>query len=462
MHRLPSSLAPTAPLLTSLSVLLATVSCGEPFAPSPPDVFLIVVDTLRADHLGCYGYERDTSPHIDRLAAEGVRFERAVSQAPWTTPSIGSLLTSRYPSEIGIHSERSVLSDDLVLLPEVLREHGYATAAVVSHHFCSSRWNFDQGFDTFDESNVKGHAAVTSEDVTRSALELVDEHPGGERPLFLWVHYFDPHFAYVGHDEHPFAGSPDYDGPVRDGLEYKYLFRMRGALAEEDMDELRRFYDSEIAHTDRWIGALFDGLRERGRWDDALVIFTADHGEEFLDHGGLGHSRTVFDEAVRVPLIVKRPGASGAGDVVARPVPLLDVFPTVLEHAGIESPPDVAGASLFAAAAGGPVVTETARKGGVRGLVADGYKLVHRVEEGTFVLYDLARDPGETRDVAAERPTLARRLRSMLEQWERATESRAAVEIELGVAELEALRQLGYAGADEDPEAQETEGTESQ
>jgi arylsulfatase A-like enzyme len=434
---------------TLLTLALAGLAgCGGGRS-APPNVLLVVVDTLRADHLGCYGYERDTSPHIDRLAAEGVRFEEAYSQAPWTTPSIGSLLTSRYASEIGIYDEKSVLSDDLVLLPEVLRDHGYRTGAVISHHFCSRQWNFDQGFESFDESNVLGHAAVTSESVTSKALEFVDASDG--RPFFLWAHYFDPHFAYIGHDEHPFPGPAGYEGPIRDGLEYKQIYRMRNALTDVDMREMIRFYDSEIAHTDRWLGALFDGLRERGLWDDLLVVFTADHGEEFKDHGGLGHSRTVFQEAVHVPLLVKRPGGAHAGRVVTEPVPLLDVFPTILEHAGAPPSPGIRGQPLFDLARDErSIVSETRRKGGVRAVVRGRYKLIHRADAGQIQLFDLEADPSELTDLAQSSADVAERLRADLERWDRMIEARDATQIELSEEQRERLRKLGYVDAEDE------------
>jgi len=434
----------------SLGVLTALVAAcggagGERGDPRP-DVVLVVVDTLRADRLGCYGYERETSPALDRFAAEGVRYARAFSQAPWTTPSIGSLMTSRFPTELGIFHERSILSEDEVLLAEALAAGGYETAAVVSHSFCSSEWNFDQGFERFDESNVLGHEAVTSAAVTERALELLDGF--GRGPFFLWVHYFDPHFAYVFHDEFPFPGPPDYRGPVRDGMKYSLLRGMHAELTATDLEEVRRFYDSEVAETDHWIGALLDGLRARGLWDDALVIVTADHGEEFNDHGAMGHSRTLYQELVHVPLIVKYPrGAGPAGLVDERAVALLDVYPTVLELAGLPAPAGLAGASLLAPAQGSrPLVSETARRGGLRSLVSGDYKLIQHLSSGEIELYDLAADPLERRDLSAADPARAEALRAQLEAWAGAVRPGRSTEVELDREDVERLEALGYTG----------------
>ncbi|TDJ69087.1 MAG: hypothetical protein E2O39_12300 [Planctomycetota bacterium] len=175
-------------LLCLVSILLACAPDTEQDATAiRPNVLMIVVDMLRRDHLGCYGYERDTSPHPDRFAATAVRYDRAYSQAPWTTASIGSLMTSLYPSQLGIESDRSVLHSDQVLLAEILAANGYATGAAISHTFCSSKWNFNQGFELFDESNVLGHPTdalklqladwadmLARTEVKRQAIELTE------------------------------------------------------------------------------------------------------------------------------------------------------------------------------------------------------------------------------------------------------------------------------------------------
>ena len=449
----------------SVLLLAGLAACGAEATRSGPSIVLIVVDTLRKDHLSCYGHARETTPHVDRLAAEGVRFDLAYSQAPWTTPSIASLLTSRYPTSIGIRTERSVLSDDLVLLPEVLSDAGWSTGAVVSHTFCSSEWNFDQGFDHFDESNVLGHAAVTSEDVTARALEFVDQQTA-DAPFFLWAHYFDPHFAYVEHADHPFGGGDDYAGPIESGMQFSELFKMRGDLDEADVDEIRRLYDSEIAHTDRAIGALLDGLRARGIFDEALIVFTADHGEEFFDHGALGHARQMYQELVNVPLIVKFPQGSGLAGSVAEPVPLLDIFPTVLAVAGVGVPPGVEGRALVDEAGAlrpqrRSFFSETARRGGVRAVVSGNWKLIEKAREGTYELYELAPDSRDSVDLARQNPERTAELTGLLDAWWRAQAAAAPedLERELGEAQLQELRDLGYAGADEEDE-DEPQGTD--
>jgi arylsulfatase A-like enzyme len=449
-------IVPLAGALLAAGAATST-ACARAAAAERPNVVLVVVDTLRADHLGCHGYERETTPRLDQLAAGGLRFERAFSQAPWTTPSVASLLTSLYPTEIGIGSECSLLPDELTLLPEVLAAQGYRTGAVISHTFCSERWNFDQGFDWFDQSNVAGHAAISSPGVTARALEFADW--AGDAPFFLWLHYFDPHFYYNEHPEHAFGGRQGYSGPIRPGLEFSRLLELRNTLTAEDLAELRRLYDSEIAFTDGWIGALFDGLRARGLWERTLVIATGDHGEEFGDHGDIGHARTLYQELVNVPLIVKLPhSAAGppAGTAIPEPVALIDVFPTVLELTGTRWDGPLQGRSLLAARdPARALVSETARAGGVQSLVSGDYKLIRRLDGDLRALYHLGQDPRELRDLSASHAREAQRLGDALEAWERSTRRGAAAEIELTSEELDELRELGYAGADEGREDQQ-------
>jgi arylsulfatase A-like enzyme len=428
---------------SAAAAALLPAACGAPPRPAePPNVLLIVVDTLRRDHLGAYGYRRATSPNLDGLAAESLRYERALSQAPWTLPAVAALLTARDPSALGITSTRSVVPPDLVLLPEILQAHGYVTGAVVSHKFVSARWGFDQGFDSFDESNVRGHRAVTSPGVSDAALAFLDAH--ADERFFLFVHYFDPHFSYLEHEGFGFAGEAPYTGPVRSGASFEQLSRLR--LSPADGLELRRIYDSEIAFTDHHIGRLLDALRARGLLEKTLVVLTSDHGEEFLERGGIGHGKTLHEELVGVPLLVRRPG--GRPGVVRRPVALLDVFPSVLDAAGIPQPRESEGVVLpddGGAEAGRILFSATQQGRGLRAAVDPRHKLVRR-SDGRMQLFDLERDPGETRDLSAQVGRLAPALERALGAYEsRILAAQAGARLELSRSEREALRSLGYA-----------------
>lgn len=459
----------------ALLTLGAVVGCGESElvtdepevdAPAPhreaadrlrsaratANVLLIVIDTLRADHMSAYGYPRPTTPRLVELARESVTYRRAYSQAPWTTPSIGSLLTSRSPTALGIHGDRSPLPDAARLLSEALRDAGFSTGGIVSHDYCSTRWGFARGFDHFDESSIRGYQAVTSPRVTNLGIAFVDAQ--GDRPWFLFLHYFDPHFSYVEHRHFAFGGrTPDYAGPIESRMRFKALYPTRPDLDADDLLELERIYDSEIAFTDHHVGRFLDHLRARGLLDRTLLILTADHGEEFLDHDDLGHAKTLYDELVRVPLMLRMPGAAPA--LIDAPVGLIDVYPSVLDYLGLAAEPGATGRSLLRdgrpdPAPARPVYAETSRLGRyLHSIVNGSHKLVLDLESGAVELYDLRDDPGERRDLATREPQRAAALRAQLEAY--VARQRASAEqrreLELSEEERERLELLGYLDA---------------
>jgi arylsulfatase A-like enzyme len=440
--------------LAALTLVALTAACSadEPGpGPSGMNVVLIVVDTLRRDHVSCYGYERKTTPRIDELAANGVRYETAYSQSSWTTPATASLLTSRLPNELGIRSTQAIVPEEAVLLGEMLEPYGYATGAVVSHKFCSERWNFDQGFASFDDSNALGHRAVTAPDVTDRAVDFLDRNAGGEQPFFLWVHYFDPHLVFVEHEGHTFSPPTDYKGPVRPGLELAELNKLK--LNEEGRDELISHYDSEISFTDKHIGVLLDRLRALGEYDDTLVVLTSDHGESFREHGVLGHGSTLYNEVVNVPLIVKYPSEHKHPGGRTQPAALLDVVPTVLEVAGVPAPVPLQGHVLGRAPKRRTIPSYTHRNGGLRSLCDVRFKLIQRPVTGEEEMYNLARDPEERDNMLARGPIgLAGEVRERFllefDAWDRRHAPTPIGRIQLGPDELRELNGMGYASGE--------------
>jgi arylsulfatase A-like enzyme len=444
--------------------ILAAISCSvgcDRGVGQRPNVLLVVVDTLRKDHLGCYGYHRNTSPNIDRLAEVAVRYDNAISQAPWTSPSLGSLFTSLYPSAIGIEDVQFALDDELIVLSEVLRDNGYTTGAVVSHTYCSSRWNFSQGFDFFDEKNI--YTQISSPGVTRAALDFLKRHREG--PFFLFLHYFDPHDAYLVHPGFEFSTGRPYEGPVKGRLNASMLRALPPELRPEDVDEIVRRYDSEIAFTDKHVGKVLDRLRLLELFDDALIIVTADHGEEFKDHGGLRHGYTLYQELINVPLIVKYPGL-GAG-VVKDTVALLDLYPTVLGAASLSVDHEIEGIPLVpfhSAAREGPrtVFSETSRYGKsvLRAAVSGPLKIIRDLNGDALETYDLSTDPGERHDLSDQQVAGFEPLLLAQENWlrEMAASSRPGREIELTPEDIERLKSLGYIddeGDDKPPDLSE-------
>ncbi len=437
--------------LSGLAALIVGLAAGCLDAPpvDRPNVVLIVIDTLRADHVGCYGYERDTTPNLDALAADSVRYARAFSHAPWTTPAVGALFTSQLPSTLGIRNVQSPLPAEGTTLTELLQQHGFETSAFVSHSFVSSKWGFARGFDSFDESNVRGHFAVTSAAISDGAVDWLDDHAGPQAtPFFLFLHYFDPHFAYVAHEEFPFGRDPSYEGPVHGGILPEKFREDPSVLRDEDLRELIRLYDAEIAVTDRAIGRVLERLRSLGLYDSTIVVVAADHGEEFLDHGQLDHTKTLYEELVRVPLIVRVPGVEPA--VIDAPVALIDVYPTLTTQLGIEPPPDLVGRPLPSspteepAAARRAIFLETARLENLRAVVEGDHKLIVDQESGRAWLFDLATDPHERVDLSRREPERTAQLRQRIDQWPGEAPRTTTPDVELSDEERERLRALGY------------------
>lgn len=409
-----------------------TSSTAVKSQPDAPNVVMIVVDTLRPDRLGAWGQARETSPHIDKLAAESIRFSRATSQAPWTTPSTASLLTSLYPHELGIETEPNKVPDEAILLPELLRDRGYQTFGVVASSFLSQLFNFDQGFGSFEDRNVSGLMSITSPEVTTAAIKMLQRRDRS-RPFFLFVHYFDPHFHYNSHSDFDFADGEQDDHPEKT------------EAAAPESGQLFDAYDSEVGFTDHYIGKLLDFLRDKGLFDDALIVFTADHGEEFLDHGGWKHAHSLYEEVIHVPLLLKLPQSS-AGRVEDRQVGLIDVFPTITEILGVDVEHRISGASLFSADEGRPVFSETSRNNNLQAVIYKGHKaIVDLNDDEKWQLYDLRTDPAEKHDLAGEREELLQELMEEVRRWRENTLTAVETEsVVLDAEQIEELKALGY------------------
>ena len=340
-----------------LLVLQAAVGFGCAPADEPmarPNVLVVSVDTLRADHLGAFGYGRETSPFLDSLAREGVRFERAFAPASWTLPSHMSLFTSSYPHTHRVENEQRSLPEAIPTLATILRDAGYRTTGFVSWVYLSASFGFDQGFDAFHEllppagqRGPDGHYAVKAGPFVDEVLAWADESPG--EPFFLFLHLCDPHMSY----EPPLEIAREFD-PTLDGVQHgdydhlkQYIRGLHPAAVRVGPDELARataLYDGEIRYTDTELGRLFLGLEQRGLLDETLIVFNSDHGEEFDDHGSMeGHGWTLYDEVLHVPLILVFPDGRGAGATVERVVQTIDVAPTILDLLDLSPPPSFEG-----------------------------------------------------------------------------------------------------------------------
>jgi arylsulfatase A-like enzyme len=322
--------------------------------PSPSNILLITVDTLRADHLSSYGYPRRTTPNLDRLAAEGVRFDQTAVQWPKTTPSFASMFTATYSKDNDIVRRVGIpVSCRFEMLAKVLKRRGYATRAVVSNGALGSEFNFDQGFDTYVETwKLTSHAGANpnqAEAVTRLAIGLLDglgRDARAGRPWFLWVHYIDPHFPYLppGRWRDRFQGDRFADRSRKVPISDRPKQQMGGIGREQVLDghdDLAFYvarYDAAVAYADAQIGELLAEMRRRGLLGRTLTAFTSDHGESLGEHAYyFDHGRFGFQTCLRVPLILHYPGVL-APRVDRQPVELLDLAPTLLEAAGASLP----------------------------------------------------------------------------------------------------------------------------
>ena len=400
-----------------------------------PNIVIVVLDTVRADHLPPYGYARDTAPFLAGLASKGVVFDRAYAASSWTSPSVATLFTSVYPFQHGVvwgmKKMREAgyrfnhLPGALETIPEAMKKAGYTTFAVSDNINVSPRTRFDAGFDRFESASDASSEAVNKR-IKKWRADL-----DKAKPYFLYIQYMDAHAPYN-------PRAPYFD-------EY-----MKDAVAQQgERPDYVAAYDSEI----RYMDDRFRGLYEALGWDkDTIVIVTADHGEEFWDRGMGGHAHTLQDELLRVPLIVAG-GPYPPGRVEA-PVGLVDVLPTLRSLVGLPRDDRNEGVSLMPALAGRDrgwkdrtlfAHLMTFEEGALHEAVIDGrWKLI--TTGGVSRLYDIVDDPHEQRDLASSRPELVRRLRDRYQAF--AGASRTYVELpttqELPPEAVEQLKALGY------------------
>ncbi len=455
VRRIGSSRPLLAVILAVAAVSVAGGCRPEPSgaAESRPNILLISIDTLRADHMSSDGYDRPTSPFVDSLAKEGVRFEHAYATASWTTPSVVSMLTSTYQTRHrmgarlrGVPKVWTRIPEELPNLAESLRRHGYRTFGLVANTNLSAERGFDRGFDRFENLGMADLDAVD-----RTITPWLDEIGRGEGPWFLWLHMLDPHGPYTARE--PWVESFDAEyARYRwlDSMATEVFAQRAPKMQPRQLDVMRALYDSEIRATDEFLRRLFDGLPGA---QDAFVLFTSDHGEEFLEHGGTLHGRVLFEESIRIPFIVRLPDRRLAGTVVQQAVSLVDVLPTILGAAGVEPDARTAGINLIGpqgiSLPGERMVVAELLRGVPERAVTDGrWKVIF--SERPTELYDLREDPGEQTNLAQSQPERVEEFRTVVAAFERQNRPTAATpeQVEITPQELEALRALGYVGSE--------------
>jgi len=423
-----------------------------------PNVILIVVDTLRADHVDCYGNKRTTTPHIDALAREGILFKNAISTAPWTLPSVASILTSQYPSVLGIREEYVKLDQRFTLLPEVLKNHDYSTYGVTSAPLVTSNIGFGRGYDDYNEEHLSGHESVSSPGVTEQSVSFVKKPH--TKPFFLFSYYFDPHYNYILHKKYNYY--PSYKGKLRSNHSISALWRYRDQFSKDDIKYLVSLYDSEIAFTDEHIGKLINELKKQGMYDNSVIIITADHGEEFMERGWIGHSITLHQELIRVPLIMKFPGLEARK--INTPVSLIDIMPTICSYLGIQIPNGLDGQAINIKTGSSmikrPVFSETFnpqvhREGPIepiafRSVVLGNMKLIYDEKKNLAFIYDLSKDPYEQYNLADAKQEEHVKLKALLSEWINYVEKKRIKGPQQDVNDLftpeqrEQLKSMGY------------------
>jgi arylsulfatase A-like enzyme len=461
--------APVEPVSDEPKVQKPKPRVARPAGPKPPNIVLIVIDTLRRDHLGCYGYSKDTTPNIDKLAAQGLRADEMIATCSWTIPSLMSIFTSLPPS---LHQAtyKTHFGAGITTLADELHGHGYQTAGFASNPFAKTGNGFALGFDVYTDFdglinsdtdgllNVPGTSKLpaiwemrSSPLVTQLASKWLDGRNTAD-PFFLFALYFDAHADYVPQPPYDKMFDPDYSGTAKG----KLLSMPNPKADDRDRAHIQALYDGEVRYTDEFVGKLIQKIDSLGLSKDTIVVVTSDHGEEFWDHGHTLHGPTLYDEVLRVPFILSWPGHVNAGTVLNGQISTMNIMPTMLDAAGARIPVQAQSPSLLNAFLGKSplepqfVIAETDYEGVNRRAVrTSSQKLIFDLEAGTRQVFDLTSDPREKQNLDANPTASAAELKATFDAWDKSIQSlRSTMEPsrnnENDQQTLEQLKQLGY------------------
>ncbi|MFH1403708.1 MAG: sulfatase [Candidatus Altiarchaeota archaeon] len=427
---------------TVIATAILLAAYGHTREKKDYNVILITIDTLRADHVGAYGYVRDTTPFLDELASKSILYENAYSQAPWTRPSMASMLTSLYPRHSGVIDEsgKSFLDKRLVTLQEVFNENNYKTAGFVSNANLRSDFGFNQGFDQYRDNLPWRPGSV----MLGNALAWIMAHGKSDR-FFAWIHLNEPHGPYMPPDvrySFMFSGDkPELIKPWNTSRKKvmkppRYDKEIGRNLTGEDVQRMIDLYDGEIRYVDDQLRIFYNGLAEAGLDENTIIVVTADHGEEFLDHGGLYHGHSMYNELIRIPLIIHVPGLEGRR--ADEEVELIGLFPTLLELTGLGVEHRIEGVSYLSPVMH-PVYGETDFRSTHQSMMLEeGIKVIHDWDSNTSISYDIVSDRKEENPVEVDYEHLSRMgaYREYVFSPEGAEEIRPET--------LEHLREIGY------------------
>jgi len=423
LRAVPASVSSTG-AFQILSPAVRTRETARPAAPRAaaserPNVIIYLVDTLRADHVGTYG-GGSLTPNVDAFAAEATVFENAIAQAPWTKPSVASIFTGRGPLVHGVRLLEDRLPQEAVTLAELLQAGGYQTAGFSTNWHIRHETGMDQGFGSFDFSPDES----TSDKLNGRLVRWLDTGP--KSPFFLYAHALDPHEPYTPPADYRAKYAPGVRAEAGTDTDLKRVDASRGKERRQAMAELRPLYDAEVAWNDHSFGEFLQALRDRGLYDRSLIVFLADHGEEFDEHGARGHAKDLHAETLDIPLIVKWPGQH-KGRRVASIAQHIDVLPTLLRAAGVKGPADLPGMDLAAVEASGEspealsgrwVLSHLSMRDHVgTSLVQGGWKLVYPQTPALapgIELFQRSTDRGETKNRLGDAPVRAGWLSALI------------------------------------------------
>jgi len=390
-----------------------------------PNIILITLDTTRADRLGCYGYNRVTSPWIDRLANESIIYTRAIAPSSWTFPSHASLFTGKFPSSHGAQYAPDgpfVLIDTIKApaswkdkfrargmgmkertLAEILKNAGYTTGAVVAGPWLKKVFGLHKGFDYYNDDYITVINGKRASRVTSQALHWLNQV--SQEKFFLFLNYFDPHYPY---------GPPG---------EFAYAFLPKGSMPlnrKKTTEEISDLYDAEILYMDLFIGKLIDNLKLLGLYDSTWIIVTADHGELIGEHGKIGHGRYLYQKELHIPLIIKYPGTEYRHREDGTRLQLTDIFPMILNRLGIPIPADTQGSvppkithPIFAEVYPPPALT---RYGDWRAIYSGKFKFIWN-SRGNNLLFNLDNDPAELVNLTGQHPDRAKKMELAMNEF---------------------------------------------
>lgn len=313
------------------------------------NVVLILIDTLRPDHMGCYGYHRNTTPNIDNLAQEGILFKNHIAQSSWTKPATASILTGLYPKNHKANKRSHKLGDEVLMISEILKDNYFNTYAFIANLNAGPQFGFNQGYDLFHPFRMrdltnKEYGSWPADEMRPTIFNVIEDMPNKTRN-FILIHYNDPHTPYLPKEMvYSTSNSMTFTKEFFDGLSHSF-YKYSKQEKDEALKQIINAYDDEILQTDKQIGLLLEKLKEEGMFEKSVIIVLADHGEEFFEHESFEHGRTLYDEMIKIPLVIRTPRGENA--ISEKQVNQVDVLPTILSLLGINTPKVLDGENVF-------------------------------------------------------------------------------------------------------------------